>query len=96
MVHYRAPPISGSWSPGAARAVDSASLIHGHLRVYNLAETEKKVNGWTFHQGTQQFFKFVVNLKTTALGSEPGSEHANNFGFGRIRVHNRAHRVNRL
>ncbi len=37
--------ISSPWSPGAARAVDGASLLHGPLRVDRNAETEKKVNG---------------------------------------------------
>jgi hypothetical protein len=58
MDRHLAPPKSGSWSPGAARAVDGASLLHGPLRVDRNAETEKKLNGWTKgrgtkHQGTQ-------------------------------------------
>jgi hypothetical protein len=58
MDHHQAPPISGSWSPGAARAVDGALLLHGPLRVDRNAETEKKLNGWmdrawTQRQGTQ-------------------------------------------
>ncbi len=46
MDRHRALPISGSWLPGAARAVDGASLLHGLLRVNRNAETGKKVNGW--------------------------------------------------
>ncbi len=53
MDRYRAPPISGSWSRGAARAVDGALLLHGPLRVDRNAETEKKVSGWTEHAWTQ-------------------------------------------
>ncbi len=58
MDRHLAPPISGSWMPGAARAVDGTSLLHG-LRVDRTAETEKKLNGWTDrgwtqHQGTVQ------------------------------------------
>ncbi len=41
MYRHRAPPISGSWSRGAARAVDGASLLHGPLRFDSNAETEK-------------------------------------------------------
>jgi hypothetical protein len=41
MDHHQAPPISGSWSLGVARAVDGASLLHGPLRVDRNAETEK-------------------------------------------------------
>ncbi len=52
MDRHLAPPISGSWSAGAARAVDGASLLHGPLRVDRNAETEKKVNGWTERPGT--------------------------------------------
>ncbi len=54
MDRHLAPPISGSWSPGAARAVDGASLLHGPLRVDRTAETEKKVNGWTDRGWTQR------------------------------------------
>ncbi len=54
MDHHQAPPISGSWSPGVARAVDSASLLHGPLRVDRNAETEKKLNGWTDRAWTQR------------------------------------------
>ncbi len=53
MDRHLAPPISGSWSPGAARAVDGASLLHSPLRVDRNAETEKKLNGWTKGQGTK-------------------------------------------
>jgi hypothetical protein len=42
MGRHRASPISGSRTPSTARAVDVASLLHGSLRVYNYAETEKK------------------------------------------------------
>jgi hypothetical protein len=49
-----APPISGSWSPGVARAVDGASHLHGPLRVDRNAETEKKLNGWTKGWGTKR------------------------------------------
>ncbi len=57
MDRHLALPISGSWLPGAARAVDGASLLHGPLRVDRTAEKEKKLNGWTDrgwtqHQGT--------------------------------------------
>jgi hypothetical protein len=45
MDRHLAPPISGSWSPGAARAVDSALLLHGPLRVDRNAETEKNWTG---------------------------------------------------
>jgi hypothetical protein len=45
MDHHQAPPISGSWSPGAAGAVDGASLLHGPLRVDRNAETEKNWTG---------------------------------------------------
>ncbi len=45
MDRHLAPPISGSWSPGAARAVDGASLLHGPLRVDRNAETKKKWTG---------------------------------------------------
>ncbi len=54
MDRHLAPPISGSWSPGAARAVDGASLLHGPLRVDRNAETEKKVNGWTDREWTER------------------------------------------
>jgi hypothetical protein len=54
MDRHLAPPISGSWSPGAARAVDGASLLHGPLRVDRNAETEKKLNGWTKGRGTKR------------------------------------------
>jgi hypothetical protein len=50
MDRHRAPSISGSWSPGAAQAIDSASL----LRVDCNANTEKKVNGWTHCAWTQR------------------------------------------
>jgi hypothetical protein len=53
MDRHLAPPISGSWSRGAARAVDGASLLHGPLRVDRNAETEKKLNGWTKGRGTK-------------------------------------------
>jgi hypothetical protein len=53
MDRHLAPPISGSWSPGAARAVDGASLLRGPLRVDRNAETEKKMNGWTKGRGTK-------------------------------------------
>jgi hypothetical protein len=57
MDRHRAPPISGSWSPGAARAVDGALLLHSPLRVDRNAEIKKKLNGltdraWTQRQGT--------------------------------------------
>jgi hypothetical protein len=42
---HLALPISGSWSPGAAQAVDGASLLHSPLRVNRNAETEKKGTG---------------------------------------------------
>ncbi len=54
MDRHRAPPISGSWSLGAARAVDGASLLHGPLRVDRTAETENKLNGWTDRAWTQR------------------------------------------
>ncbi len=38
---------NGSWSPGAAPAVDGASLLQVSLQADNHAETEQKVNGWT-------------------------------------------------
>jgi hypothetical protein len=44
MDRHWAPPLSGSWSPGAARAVNGALLLHGPLRVDRNAETEKKQN----------------------------------------------------
>jgi hypothetical protein len=60
MDRHLAPPINGSWSPGAARAVDGALLLHGPLRVDRNAGTEKKLNGrtkgrGTKHQGTEFF-----------------------------------------
>jgi hypothetical protein len=42
MDRHLAPPISGSWSPGAARAVDGALFLHGPLLVDRTTETEKK------------------------------------------------------
>jgi hypothetical protein len=87
MDRHRAPPISGSWSPGAARAVDGASLLHGPLRVDRTAETENKLNGWTDRawtqrQGTscsrQRSLVGVLLLKAvfTCRGSpSPGSVH---------------------
>ncbi len=73
MDRHLAPPISGSWSPGAAWAVDGASLLHGPLRVDRTAETEKKLNGWTDrgwtqHQGTiatcmtEQCLDYLIQL----------------------------------
>jgi hypothetical protein len=63
MDRHRAPPISGSWSPGAARAVDGASLLHGPLRVDRTAETENKLNGWTDRAWTQrQGTHFGLNI----------------------------------
>ncbi len=54
MDRHLAPPISGSWSSGAARAVDGASLLHGPLRVDGNTETEKKLNEWTKGRGTKR------------------------------------------
>ncbi len=70
MDRHLAPPISGSWSPGAARAVDGASLLHGPLRVDRNAETEKKLNGWTKgrgnkRQGTQIYHRVLLNDANT-------------------------------
>ncbi len=45
MDRHLAPPISGSWSPGAARAVDGASLLHGPLRVDRTAGRKKNWTG---------------------------------------------------
>jgi hypothetical protein len=67
MDRHLAPPISGSWSPGAARAVDGASLLHGPLRVDRNAETEKKLNGWTKGRGTKHQGT-VINTVQTAGG----------------------------
>jgi hypothetical protein len=51
---HLALPISGSWSPGAARAVDGVSLLHGPLRVDRNAETKKKMDRWTKGRGTKR------------------------------------------
>jgi hypothetical protein len=45
MDRHRALPISGSWSPGVARVIDGAPLLHGPLWVDRNAETEEK-GGW--------------------------------------------------
>jgi hypothetical protein len=42
MDRHRALLISGSWSPGAARAVDDTLLLHGPLQVDRNTETAKK------------------------------------------------------
>jgi hypothetical protein len=57
MDRHLAKPISGLWSPGAAQAVDGASLLHGPLRVDRNGRPGKKVKGWmergwTQHQST--------------------------------------------
>jgi hypothetical protein len=69
MGRHLAPPVSDSWSPGAAWAIDSASLTRP-LRVDRNAEMEKKekkVNGWmehglTQHQGTRKTTKNHPNV----------------------------------
>ncbi len=53
MDHHLAPPISSLWLLGAARAVDSALLLHGPMRIDRNAKSEKKVNGWMERRWTQ-------------------------------------------
>jgi hypothetical protein len=66
MGRHRAPPKRGSWLPEAAWAVDSASLLHGPLRVNRNTETEKKVNGW-WKVGGRNIKAHFFNIFLSAL-----------------------------